>query len=884
MVFKILNIFAVALLVVLTRIVDKKLRSSSDQMGGLIVSSLLLTIEASIFTLTLLFSSVWVESMTRFMLKILFAVDAFFFVTLSFAFISLGANKKNFFIGFFRVICYIVGIYIVFFRFNSFVLNYRRGLYVGSSYLFTGPAKDFFPWTWLTLYNTLFRIILPVMGVLVMFILRERTATPLQRYEAILIIEALVVMLALQFFFKLVSGYEPAFSFLYLYAYIAFFVLVYQALRKTSVPSGRGVMFNILRAIVAYLVPAAFLAVIFVISAPLNKPGFDVYELIVIASSLVAVMFAWKVWDWIMYGSIVATNDYESNFEKGLASIDYKGEMDAVTERMFSVFRNNVECSSLGILVDDGRGKLVTAYSSNGSTFSMQASGTLVFDTLLNNGNTVVIYSEIDDLHDYDNIREPLKALFEEGKFDCMVILNEGHNILGVITLGRKTSGDHYKEYDKNAFIKLYSYFFVFGYYVRNISNKEVLSTVNRELKMSSQIITSIQENVDHIKSHKADVGYLMVPAHNIGGEFIDLIRLTDSRHLIVIGDLSGRGIAASMNMVILKSIIRTYLAETHDFKKLVAKVNVFIRESLKKGTIFSGLFALIDFDTDTMYYINCGVPAMFMYTQVYNNVIEIQGSGHVLGFVKDISPYLSVKTTKLNRGDIILSCTDGLISSHSLRGEKYGRERVSQAVLDNSTYPAQRMAQFTFEGLRKFMSKEMEDDVSIFVLKYKTSAEFATPEELNNKPAAESAVAENAEQTTAETEVAASAENENIVNESVPQPEVSESAAMDFGDMDLPPEALAAMKAAEAFAVGGDEFELPVPDEVVEPSEVPAPEPAPVEKTEELVVPEESVKPSELEIDDFFVEDLSGTEKKSSETEFEFDPKAFGLPDDFTL
>ncbi|MBE6360225.1 MAG: serine/threonine-protein phosphatase, partial [Treponema bryantii] len=324
-------------------------------------------------------------------------------------------------------------------------------------------------------------------------------------------------------------------------------------------------------------------------------------------------------------------------------------------------------------------------------------------------------------------------------------------------------SGDHYKEYDYNVFTKLYSYFFVFGYYMRNISNKDIIDVVNREIRMSSQIITSIQENIDHIKNPKVDTGYMMVPSHNIGGEFIDLIRLTDTRHLFVVGDLSGKGIAASMNMVILKSIIRTYLSETHDFKELVTKVNTFVRDSLRKGTIFAGLFALIDFETDTMYYINCGIPALMMYTQVYNNVIEIQGSGHVLGFVKDISPYLSVKTIKLNRGDIILACTDGLINSHSLRGEQFGKERVQQALLDNSTYPAQRMAQFTFESLLKFMSKEMEDDVSILVLKYEYSVEYYEEETENQ---------ENEEETTEEssTEEATTETSQISENDSIPE------------------------------------------------------------------------------------------------------------------
>ena len=210
-----------------------------------------------------------------------------------------------------------------------------------------------------------------------------------------------------------------------------------------------------------------------------------------------------------------------------------------------------------------------------------------------------------------------------------------------------------------------------------------------------------------------------MIPAHNIGGELVDLIRINNNMHLFVTGSLSGRGIAASMSMVIFKSILRTFLSETHDFKALVSKVNLFVRENLPKGSIFSGVFALMDFCTDTMYYINCGIPAIFLYTQAYNNVIEIQGRGHVLGFVHGIDPYISVRQIKLNSGDVVLACTHGLINSRSLRGEEFGKDRVQQVLMANITYSASRIAQFEYDGLVKFMSKNMEDDVSILVMKY---------------------------------------------------------------------------------------------------------------------------------------------------------------------
>ena len=496
--------------------------------------------------------------------------------------------------------------------------------------------------------------------------------------------------------------------------------------------SGKGVLVNILKFFLSYILPAVAVGVFVMVFQPVDtvlQPRFIVLFSFVAAA---IIFFALRTAELLSTSTKLYTADYERALEKDLASIDYStGEMDAVTAKMYDNFRRNVEASSMCVYILNNQGELDTAYSSNNTDIKISLNNSM-FDTLLNINKSVVVWSEIEKEHAVASIQSELTDFFEMSKSDALFILNEGHNIFGLITLGRKISGDHYKEYDYNVFVKLYSYFFVFGYYMRNISNKEIIGVVNREIKMSSQIITSIQENIDHLKTNKVDTGYLMVPAHNIGGEFIDMIRLTDNRHLFVVGDLSGKGIAASMNMVILKSIIRTYLNETHDFKQLVVKINSFIRDSLRKGTIFAGLFALIDFETDTMYYINCGIPALMMYTLAYNNVIEIQGSGHILGFVKDISPFISVKSTKLNRGDIIFACTDGMIQSHSLRGEQFGKERVQQALLDNSTYPAQRMAQFTFDGLLKFMSKEMEDDVSLLVLKYETSLEF------NEEPVAE--------------------------------------------------------------------------------------------------------------------------------------------------
>ena len=737
MVFIALNCILLLCFIYLTYYIDKRNAFMGNMGNTLLVPLLFACVEIFLYILVMIFKDKWIDSFVIQVVRIIFCVDGIFFVSFSYGLVGVSTRINKFLPRLIQWLLYAFVIYIVFFQFKDITVDADLSMNVGSERLFSGDVQKYFPWDWVFVFSAVYKVILPGTAFLFLMVFQERKGNQLQKYQCLVVAEGIALMWVLMYFFRYLGSVKPAFTSLYMYAYVAMYVLVVIGLSKTSVPSAKAYIATLFKNLISYVLPAAALGVAVMFLQPEGSIFSGSFIVLFVIISILLVLFSLFISDILTNNSKLYTADYGPALEKQLAKIDYSVEMDVITNKMYEIFRRHVESSSVNVYILNNKNMLETAYTSNGFSTTIPVNTTM-FETLLNVGRSVVCWSQIGNVHDLSTIEEQLSKFFEETKSDAMFILNEGHNILGLITLGKKVSGDHYKDYDYNIFLKLYSYFFVFGYYMRNISNKEIISVVNREIRMSSQIITSIQENIDHVKNPKIDTGYLMVPARNIGGEFIDMIRLTDTRHLFVVGDMSGKGIAASMNMVILKSIIRTYLAETHDFKDLVIKINTFIRDSLNKGTIFAGLFALIDFETDTMYYINCGIPALMLYTQVYNNVIEIQGSGHILGFVKDISPYITVKTTKLSRGDIILACTDGLVQSHSLRGEQFGKERIQQCLLDNSTYPAQRMAQFTFDSLIKFMSKEMEDDVSILVLKYETARVFAEEDEKKEEAAAE--------------------------------------------------------------------------------------------------------------------------------------------------
>lgn len=410
--------------------------------------------------------------------------------------------------------------------------------------------------------------------------------------------------------------------------------------------------------------------------------------------------------------------EYGPELEAGFEKIDYTAGGQEVIRAAVELLTQYVECASVDILVSDDKGKLATSYSTSGSKNEVLIEDKAL-DFMLNHNETIVLKTQAITSHVYAECKTELLKIFDIGHSDAMILIREGRRIVGLLLLGAKKRGSDYTDYDFGVLSKLYSNFFLVMYYLKNIANESVVLTVDRELEFSGQIISSIQDNIDRINNDKVDVDFITQSARKLGGDFIDFIRLSEQKYLYVMGDVSGKGLNASMSMVILKSVIRTFLNETGDFKQLVCKVNGFIKNNLPKGTFFAGVFALMDFSTNTMFYINCGVPIMLLYTAAYNNAIEIQGEGRVLGFVKNIDRFLKVKKIVLNPLDIILLTTDGLVDSTNLRGERFGKDRIQRMLMDNRTYPAGRIAKFLCDSLSDYVSRELEDDITVLVFKY---------------------------------------------------------------------------------------------------------------------------------------------------------------------
>lgn len=597
-------------------------------------------------------------------------------------------------------------------------IDVNGSFHIYSQHFMDDFFRGTFTMSYFFFYLGFYLIFIPLFTILMVLVKAEHEEAKLLKQNLRLNVAAIASSWALFVIMVFASSYQTMVYSLCVMCFVPELMLMIRSFRTDEIWDHRTVVRAILRFLLRYALPAAIAGVLWVFTWPFFTKT-PILFFVSYISGIMVLMIGWQLFATMSSNiDFMRSARYEKDFEDSLATIDFEGDTSEITDKVFQTFKRYVDTSTMDILVDAGDGYLASIYSSTGANNQIPMDEES-FEVLLAQKHPIVFREAIEKDYSVAIVRKSIIRLLDNANSDGFILLNEGHHIIGLIFLGKKESGNVYNDYDNEVFTKLYSNLFVIGYYLKNIMNESIVGTVNREIRMSGQIITSIQENMDRIKSPKVDVGYKMIPAHTIGGEFVDLIRLSESRHIIIIGALNSRGIAASMNMVILKSIIRTFLADTTDFKLLVEKVNSFIRESLPKGTYFAGTFALMDFKTDTLYYINCGSPALLLYTKAYNNVIEIQGEGRILGFAKDIGPLIKVKKVKLSPGDIVMACTDGLIESLSLRGDKFGKDRVQKNLVDNVMFDADKMAQFEYDALTQFTSKQVENDVTVLVLKY---------------------------------------------------------------------------------------------------------------------------------------------------------------------
>jgi sigma-B regulation protein RsbU (phosphoserine phosphatase) len=185
-------------------------------------------------------------------------------------------------------------------------------------------------------------------------------------------------------------------------------------------------------------------------------------------------------------------------------------------------------------------------------------------------------------------------------------------------------------------------------------------------------------------------------PALAVGGDYYDFVQLADGKLGIAIGDISGKGIPASLLMATLRAYLRSQTIQTQqDLPAMIANLNSLVYESSDSNRYATFFFGRYDPATRVLDYVNAGHNPPMIFRNWGRRSIKEGGPGEVIrldtgGPVIGLLPAWSYQqgSVTLCPGDLFVSFTDGISEAMNGAMEEWGEEQLIATVAPACEHP----------------------------------------------------------------------------------------------------------------------------------------------------------------------------------------------------
>ena len=173
------------------------------------------------------------------------------------------------------------------------------------------------------------------------------------------------------------------------------------------------------------------------------------------------------------------------------------------------------------------------------------------------------------------------------------------------------------------------------------------------------------------------DIAARYVPSTELGGDFYDFISLNGNLG-VALGDVVGKGVAASLLMASVRASLRAYAQDLYDIDEIIRRVNVALSRDTLDNEFATLFYGVIDPATKRLTYCNAGHEAPLL---LRNGKFEkLESGGMIVGI--DGGQHYDKGIVHLKPGDMLLLYTDGLCDALNFDGERFGRPRIQHAML----------------------------------------------------------------------------------------------------------------------------------------------------------------------------------------------------------
>jgi serine phosphatase RsbU (regulator of sigma subunit) len=244
---------------------------------------------------------------------------------------------------------------------------------------------------------------------------------------------------------------------------------------------------------------------------------------------------------------------------------------------------------------------------------------------------------------------------------------------------------------------------------------------LEEELRIARQIQMSLLPAEQGVTMAGLRIAALCLPAAEVGGDYYDLLPLSETRLGVLVADVSGKGTSAALYMAELKGLVLSLSRIYESPARLLGEANRILAANMDARSFITMTYAVVDVTAATLRFARAGHSPLIQFEARSGKTRLLTPPGLGLGLDRGdrFEQILQEEVVPLEKGDVFLLFTDGLSEAMNAEAELFGEGRLARILRETEGLQADEIRERILLEVRAFAGGAIQaDDMTLVILK----------------------------------------------------------------------------------------------------------------------------------------------------------------------
>ena len=381
--------------------------------------------------------------------------------------------------------------------------------------------------------------------------------------------------------------------------------------------------------------------------------------------------------------------------------------IDALKIKKYAVYLHNK---------DDNDFTLMRSFGANNLNEHFSDEKDLVINTLKQKKANKLL--PVIEQEEFREIFPDLGSKMVEDDIYTVIPLEVQSRLIGLLLFGLKYSGARFAGKDLELLNAAANQISISLENARLYESEAEKMKLERDLENARKIQESLlPKSIPQFKNF--DVAGSMIPAMHVGGDYFDVIKVSDTKFFVVVGDVSGKGLSASFYMSKLQTMMRLYCNESSSPKEVLSRINKLIYESIERNWFITVAVGMFDLEKNIIKYCRAGHTVLIESNS--NDLCHHKSGGLGVGLEKGeiFDAALDEVEIEIKKNHSYVFYSDGITEAMNEQEEMFGMERFEKLLVECNNKNSYDTLNTIVRQISDFSSSDQQhDDITLVVVK----------------------------------------------------------------------------------------------------------------------------------------------------------------------